>query len=625
MSIERTMSMQRRILTLLALASVMLAAPAAALDRDGLLLVTCASGDAAKTATDGSIDLNVGVPVTAQTFAPHAGSGAWLLTPGVAMRIRFELPEGAEGAALEIDELGWLETPAGTTYDVLVDGAKSELEALAPRSFARRTVKADLAPGEHEILLANNTAGARIGIVAVTVAYRGAAPSGKGQVRTVKGEALDVELTLVGPAPGQRFDLARGIPIEWDSRGIPGGAGIAIHWRTPGSPWNEIAEASGLPVHHPYGSGTRGLFLWKPKDEASDVEFGLSYVARGRREPTRILVGGEEGLTTIAEAMDQARDGDTIVLAPGTYSESFEVPVSLQIVGADRDRVTISSSAMVAAVAVPEGVKARFAHLTIDCAPALRKRAVVSAFDVVGSLELDQVRIRSASIGIKGRGGAVQAREVEMEGVVSGMEFSGGRMDGRSIRVQCDAIAARIEAGATFALHSSDLKCKKTGVMVRGTNSAAVLSATIVTGTRGPDFLDRGVSAYAGAKVELNGCEVSKFHGQGFWVEGSGSRLEARDTRIFDQINFGMCVTKKGTAILRGCTVSGNGSVGVLIEGASPCSLIDCKLTGNEGIAATVRESHGSTFSGNYLSGNGDNTLWIDELSRSTKKNTVIE
>lgn len=627
----------KRLLCALGLASVLIApspsaiaagstsgsAPTASHDRQGLLHVSAATGQVTRSVVEGEIDPEVGVPVTSQTFAPYAGAGVWLLTPGVAMRVRFTLPPGASDGHVELQELGWLDARPGTRFTVQADGARTDFDAAAPRALMTRRVAAGLSSGDHEVLIANNAPDARVGIVSVTVTFRREAPTGADEVRTAKGETAEVEIDLLAPSPGQRFEQGKGIPIEWDTRGFPEGTGIAIHWRTPGSTWQAIDEAHGLPFNHPFGSGTRGAFLWTPGVPVDDVEFGLSYVARGKRDPIRIRVGGENGVKTIREAMELAREGDTVLLAPGTYRETFVIPVSLDLIGADRDRVTISSDAQIAAVTVPEDVAARIAHLTIDCAPALRKRNPAKAIDSRGTLTVEQVRIRSASAGCRTNGGTARLDRIEMDKVTTAIEASGGRIDARGIRASCSHVALRFSAKAQCSIHASRLESAGTGVIVEGAGTSLFLDGATVLGGGATATTDRGVAAYRGAIVRVNGGTISRFGGSGLWSEHQGSRIEATHVRIAENNLYGVVGTNKGTLELRACTIEGNNKGGLTLEGASASSIIDCKVNRNRGWAGTIRSSHGSTITGNRMSGNENDTLWIDKPGRSTRKNNV--
>lgn len=577
--------------------------------------VSAASGTLTGT---GAIRVGADLPVSAQAFAPFAGSGAWRLDPGVAMQCTVDLPTGLRNARLEIQELGWLGNPSDHAFDVLVGGQTIELATSPGRALVTHVVDAAFTAGTNQILIANNRDGGRVGIVTITVTYDRPLPVGTTALAADDNAGSELSVVLRSPRVGQAFDRTTGIPIQWEARGFPPGTGVAIHWRRGKGPWTLIEDARNLPYNHPSGTGTRGHYLWQPAPALGaleDVSFALAYEPRARRDPMQLAVGGEGGLATIGEALQLARDGDTITLAPGEYTESLTIPVSLTIRGTDMARTIIVGNSFVG-LTVPADITLALADVTIDCGPAKRRDRVPTAIGVRGTLEGADVLIRNASVGVKVlQGGSARFERLRVETTNVGLEANGGRLAARGLTMIGGELGGRSDgAGAMLELVNSSITGVTTGLTAAsGTVQMRQTTLTGIDAGRDPAQMARTNGAYAagGGTLLLTDCTIADFGRIG--VGGTGERTTVRVSggTVRGIAWNGISVGNKATVEIRGVTVEGCGRFGIAVRATPGVIIRDCVIRNNRGSSVLVEFSPGSDVGGNQSYGNRDDAIRV--------------
>lgn len=91
-------------------------------------------------------------------------------------------------------------------------------------------------------------------------------------------------------------------------------------------------------------AGIHRLVLRVETDGSSEeVETVIRILPSGEQVPETLIVGktGEEPFKSIQAALDTARDGDTILISPGEYTENIQILKAVTVQGQSRDTVTI--------------------------------------------------------------------------------------------------------------------------------------------------------------------------------------------------------------------------------------------------------------------------------------------
>ncbi len=586
-----------------------------------LMQVSAASGEPVAV---GAIRIGTSVPVSPQTFAPFAGSGAWRLDHGLALQCTVELPAGARDARLEIRELGWLGTPEDHAFEVTVDGRTRTLPTSPGRALVTHALDDVLTAGRNRIVIANNREDGRVGIVALTVTYDlplptgrtpawGAGPAGAvGSTDEPAGDAPgagappEVSVTLLSPRPGQTFDREAGIPIRWRASGFPPGTGVAIHWLAGSGgtrSWRLIEDARDLPYDHPTGTGDRGHYVWRPDDSVGDLTdavFALTFEPRARREPIVIAVGTEGGLETLAEAFAIARDGDVIELGPGTFETPSEIPVSLTIRGVHPERTTVFATEP---IGLKVGSRASLAlrELTLDAGLARNRGETVVAVESRGTVSLHDVVIRDADIGLMlVQNASSEVLRATLESVDVGVRLVGGRLTAEALTMTGGTRGALVTSGAELELLRSSITRVTEGVIVQ--DSTARLVATTLTGvvpevpppaemhlTRG-----NGARASRGGTLVIEQCTIADFGSIGVGLNGHDTSLRVRGgmiRRCQDGIRAFARSRPGGTGMtvdIRDVTIEGCYGNGLVVQGDPNVIVRDVVIRNNPNQFALV-------------------------------------
>ncbi|MFE2727489.1 right-handed parallel beta-helix repeat-containing protein [Kitasatospora sp. NPDC059327] len=346
----------------------------------------------------------------------------------------------------------------------------------------------------------------------------------------------------------------------------------------------------------------------------------------------RILAVGPRGRGVhrlIADALAAALPGDTVVVAPGRYEESLDLPRRVVLVAEQ-------GTGTVLLVAPPGGGPA----LTVrgpDC--------LVRSLDIEGAdpgepavtvtpgagLVLDHCTVGGGRIEVRGPDGpepgartgdgeevssAVLLRECRLHGSrLAALRLSGGAR----VRAESTVIADTDGTGAvlsgTARLDAVRLRLESTtgsGIRLRG-RSGLRLADSVLHGTgRAGLLLEDG----AGAVVETTRIESAG--AAGVHVTGSAS-AQLVDCRILRAAASALVVQDDGRLSADGCTVSAPAANGLLATDHARAELADCRLadcafsavhlSGDSAAALTGCRVRGGAEHGVHLAGKADAAL----------------
>ncbi len=164
---------------------------------------------------------------------------------------------------------------------------------------------------------------------------------------------------------------------------------------------------------------------------------------------------GADGRATLAEALDDAADGDVIQLAPGEHELPASLDVSVRIVGHAAETVTLTTATPVSVV--PEGVSLRLELLTLAGGLPLRVNGTLACYRCATAADsLAEVSPGGAGVAvwcgkpISAMAGAAVGNHPQPARTTPGGE-AGGRIGGYRHRVELQAAAKRQKASGQQA------------------------------------------------------------------------------------------------------------------------------------------------------------------------------
>ena len=339
-------------------------------------------------------------------------------------------------------------------------------------------------------------------------------------------------------------------------------------------------------------------------------------VAREQTAPAtvaRTLIVGPGGYDTIAGAVAEARDGDTVLVHPGTYQETVTVERSIALVGhGDRAGVIVegvgvpclrllSTAARVAnlsfrpALRTPETREARENHWPpgfgeieiIGGAPTLVDLDI--ATDNAGILIWDRATPAIARCRINGGHGIWLANA---NGVIEGNEIfdtahgaivirgeeANPVVRGNTIR-DCDYLGIWIKGGAEGTIEANEVSRVAGAGIVIWRSTPAVRNNTIHD-NQGGIFFDDG----AGGTIEDN--EIYDNAAVGVGISGEGTAPRVRNNTIREN-QGGILIAEGAGGTIHGNEIYGNAvaEIGVVGEGSAPVVSGNAVSKGDDGIA----------------------------------------
>jgi len=275
---------------------------------------------------------------------------------------------------------------------------------------------------------------------------------------------------------------------------------------------------------------------------------------------------GEMGHDTIAAALAEARPGDTIRLAAGTYYESI-VLVGVSLVGAGPEQTVLKGSASGAAVVSATG-NGTLAGFRVE--PADGRTAILLG----GSWTVRDCATAGGTIGVAWPASS---------------DRQGGADDAPHLDLQNLTIR----------------NAERCGVSLLPATGTANLSGCEVTDCRGTCLQSECASV---------GVTASSFHAQGaptcgIWADSSCA-LTVTDSRCSGS-QFGVMVTDQAALRATRLQISGTQRSGLIGESRANLSLIDCRVEANDGLGVVLYGEARMEAAGLRASDNGGTNLSV--------------
>ena len=296
-----------------------------------------------------------------------------------------------------------------------------------------------------------------------------------------------------------------------------------------------------------------------------------------------LIVGSDEpgAYFTIGEAVEEARDGDRILVRPGTYDESITVNRSIDIVG-DGDRGAIVVQFDEAPCFVLAGASSLIANFTVrgggDTDDHMAGGAVVVArgSPVLEGLLLDQ----SFGIDVGGAASPTVRRCVLRNGLF---------------------MAISLHDGATGTIEDNEIFGNTdNGIWVDGVGTAPVIRRNNIH-----DGLSTGIWIQSGAAGTIEDNEIHANAEFGIMIAEAGKSLVIRRNSIHNGQDAGIYVWGEAGGTIEDNEIFGNSDAGIRVEQAGTAPVIRRNIIHN-GLSAGILIQSGAagTIEDNEIYGN---------------------
>lgn len=309
-----------------------------------------------------------------------------------------------------------------------------------------------------------------------------------GDQRVVEGESVSVDLSIGAKDPD----------------------GEVVGYRQISGP-GEISDDGIYTLVTSFGSSGSHQVEFQITDDRGGISKGkfMVHVIPGESSERRTLfVGGEDSIyRTIQSAIDQADDGDMILIMPGIYEENLLLNKSVELAGVSRDEVFIEANSMDApAVLVRTGTGFAIRGLTIrtqtsgiqvsrvsgeisDCAIFAGRYGI--AFSGSDSAKLAVKNCFISSYEYQNTGEIPETR------IIGLYAYSTGLISCENTIFEGSGTAAHLSNDIIFELTSNRFKDNRIAVTV-GSNSSGVAKHNVISKS-----VENGILLNTGGKVEL--------------------------------------------------------------------------------------------------------------------------
>jgi parallel beta-helix repeat protein len=342
----------------------------------------------------------------------------------------------------------------------------------------------------------------------------------------------------------------------------------------------------------------------------------------------RTLVVGPGGYATITQAIDAARDGDTVLVKPGRYEESVVVEgktITIQGDG-DRDGIVVGWDHGPAFTLV--ATRSTLVGLTIVGGRPRPATEVLASLQVTGGApQLDGLRVtHGRGIVFRGTAAGVITRSqidsndngiwlhdaasprIEENDIwankVCGIYVGGTGSDSliRANRIHdCQSAGISVWEGASPRVEENDIWANRGGIYVRGAGTDPLVRANRVHDA----ILGSGISVWEGASPRVEENDIWANRLPGISIRDAGTDPLVRANRVHDGHDRGIGVAEGASPRIEGNEVWANRSAGIWISGAGTSPVI-IGNTVRDGFAdgISVLESASPTIAGNTITGN---------------------
>jgi parallel beta-helix repeat protein len=286
--------------------------------------------------------------------------------------------------------------------------------------------------------------------------------------------------------------------------------------------------------------------------------------------------GGAGKFTSIQAAVDAAKHGDTILVAPGTYTEQVVVPDS-------KDRISIVSQKPQQAV-IQE--------------PATLSPASRSVVDVQGAKD-----VTIAGFTIRGPGGAFAGVQVQQKGsaTIIGNTITSIRQDplGGALSGIGIVLGGGGTPGSATIIGNTITDYQKEGITVAYAQSSAVIVGNTITGA-GPTAVvpQNGIDVNSGADAYIAGNTVS---GNVYTVDNSAA---------------GIAVVEGGHITIAANQVKNN-SNGIVVQFAQNPSILLNDVSGSVANGIELDVTKNATVAGNRVTGSGKDGIILRDSTNA--------
>jgi parallel beta-helix repeat protein len=338
----------------------------------------------------------------------------------------------------------------------------------------------------------------------------------------------------------------------------------------------------------------------------------------------RTLVVGPGGYETVGEAVALARDGDTVLVRPGTYRESVTITRAITLRGdGDRDDIVIEFDGEPCLVL--ENSAARLANLTIRSetvilggSPNLERLVLGRGICVKGGASpiIRGCVLRGDGIFLEeGSNGAIEDNEI------SGHDWAGIWVVGpgtaplvRGNRIHDGADSGiRLEGGAGGTVERNDIyDITGSAIRVEGAGTAPIIRANLIHDGRAARSRDEradGIAVLDGAGGSIEDNDIFG-DDTGVTVEGTGSAPLIRGNRIVGCQANGITIGGRAVPTIEGNDISGSVGAGIEVTGAGTAPVIlTNRIHDGHTDGISVWDGADATIEGNDIFGNADSGI----------------
>ncbi len=306
----------------------------------------------------------------------------------------------------------------------------------------------------------------------------------------------------------------------------------------------------------------------------------------------RTLVVGPGGYATIGEAVAEARDGDTVLVRPGTYRETVTITRAITLRGdGDREQVVVEFEG--AECLVLHETTAAVTNMTFRGGGTTDDEGWDAAIRIVGgaptlsNLEL----VESCGIVVGQQGSPV----------IRGCVIRDGQGPGIVVH---DAAAPRIEDNEIFGNALP-------GIVVGGEGTAPLIRKNTIR-----DGQSGGISVHDAAAGTIEANEIFGNTGTGIMVLGAGTAPLIRKNTIRDGQANGVSVHDAAAPRIEANEIFGNAFAGIAVgdKGTAPVIRKNTIRDGRGG-GILVYDAAAGTIEGNRIFGNALADIQVSEDS----------